>query len=221
MNLSEAVRKGNIDRIKEIIADKNVNPLHERYWKMKLDSAITKKDIEIIRVLLSSEYEFKTPHTGHEYCWFTFLKNAVSHQKYELVKMLLNHPRIDPGEQRSKALQLAVIGENYKMVELLLSHPKINPGDRDNEIIDNAVRGKSKKIMKLIFADPRVTPTRHTLYHAISKGDIEAINIILTYPNINVASHYNGLHNYYLSENKYNKIKKILESDPRHRKNSE
>ncbi len=71
----------------------------------------------------------------------------------EIVKLLLEDPRVDPGDDDNYAI---ISTSDKEIFKLLLADPRVDPSDRDNWLIKWASTISDKEIFKLLLADPRV-----------------------------------------------------------------
>lgn len=109
--------------------------------------AIQNGDTRMIKILLE---DGRMNPSGSE-----ILCTAVSKNNVEIVKMLLDDPRVLADDE---ALYVAYEYNNPKIFELILKEPTIDPTGDDNSIIDNVFDRIDyyKEIAKLLIKDKRV-----------------------------------------------------------------
>lgn len=106
-----------------------------------------------------------------------YLDVWITHSKYNLVKKLLEDPKVDPSVSGSQALKEACkILQNYeskppaelwdkryinnrKIILLLLSYPEVRPGVLDNQLLRHAVRQGDLALTMLLLSDTRINPS--------------------------------------------------------------
>jgi hypothetical protein len=97
------------------------------------------------------------------------------------VRRLLIHPRVNPGDEQNKALQVACERGHIDVVNLLLSDSRVNPSDKENLAIQCASKKGHVEIVKLLLADSRVDPSdknNEAIRFASQKGK-EIVKLLL------------------------------------------
>ena len=99
------------------------------------------------------------------YLFFYFIDNiqelfkcACKYDQIEVVKLLLQDPKVDPSYQYNYAIIWASFNGHIEVVKLLLQDPRVDPSDQDNESIRLASKYGYINIIKLLLQDPRVDP---------------------------------------------------------------
>ncbi len=82
--------------------------------------------------------------------WASFQGNT------EIVKMLLEDPRVDPSAENNWAIQSASIHGHTEVVRLLLEDPRVDPSANNNQAIIIASLKEYKDIVKLLLEDERM-----------------------------------------------------------------
>src|SRR3989304_5945772 len=79
------------------------------------------------------------------YLFFYFIDNiqelfkcACKYDQIEVVKLLLQDPKVDPSDQNNYAIRLASRKGHVEVVKLLLQDSRVNPSDHNNEAIGRA-----------------------------------------------------------------------------------
>jgi len=85
--------------------------------------------------------------------------NAVLYGHYDIVKLLLKNPKIDPRTLRNLAIRWAAENGHENIVKLLLQDSRVNPADLNNDAIRSAYRNGHYNIVKLLLQNSRVRKT--------------------------------------------------------------
>lgn len=170
-----ALHEDNTDVIMEALKSPNFNPNwgvhHERegfsYGNL-LTIASKYGNVQVVEELLKRSDA--DPNSDVDWSGSTPLIEAVENGGINLVKLLLNHPLVDPNVQdmySSTALMRVLYDyrNNIDIVKLLLSHPLIDPNVQSKE-----------GLTALILASKK----------ASKKGILEEIQALLEHPNINI-----------------------------------
>lgn len=75
---------------------------------------------------------------------------------YDIVKLLLQDPRVDPGAYANEAIRMAVNGKHPRVVNLLLEDSRVNPADYHNQALRIAIASGNEEITDLLLSDSRV-----------------------------------------------------------------
>lgn len=105
----------------------------------------------------------------------------------ELVKILLQHPRVNPGDRGNSAIIGASSAGHEKIVRLLLKDPRVNPGDQHNVAICQAAKNGHVEVIRILMADPRVNPGDPGLMAILQafEGDkVEVLRLFLDDPRV-------------------------------------
>lgn len=86
-----------------------------------------------------------------------FLASENGHS--EVVKLLLNDPRVDPSVSYNSAIRFASRNGHSEVVKLLLDDPRVDPSADDNEALRQASQNGHIEVVKLLLADSRVDPS--------------------------------------------------------------
>ena len=103
---------------------------------------------------------------------------AVEKNNQEIINLLLNDPRVDPGVDENAALQKAIQNNNLEIVNLLLNDQRVHPMC----LIIYAVMNNQIEIVKRLLEDSRVDPScndNRSLNLAAQKGHIDIVNLLL------------------------------------------
>lgn len=107
----------------------------------------------------------------------------------ELLKILIEHPNVDPSVKSNVAICRMVKCGHIEIVKLLLDHPKVDPADQHNWAIRRAVFYEQTEILKLLLAvtdkgiDPNVE-NHYCLKKAAEKNNLEMVQLLLPYCSI-------------------------------------
>ena len=218
-----ASANGNIEYVKKLLANSgiDINKTKTISNDTPLYVAAKNKHIEIVRLLLSS------PSIDVNNVFYLAIKNgetdivrilieeplvninkqlqyrfppirvAVELGQLEIVKLLLDHPRIIL--DRIGLLDSAVRNGFVSIVKLLLADPRIDineaPAHGGSTPLLSAIRNGNIEIVKLLLADPRIDINKLTQNNtmtpflaAIKKNDTGIIKLLLTDSRLNIAN---------------------------------
>ena len=155
MNIFEAIKKGNLDIVKELLdAGENVNI--KRYGENPLHIACENNNIEIVKLLLQHpniDVNAKENYTGN-----TCLHTASAKKSIRLVELLLEKPNIDVNIQNQDGdtplLLASQMRSNETVVRLLFDYPSVDVNIKN-------IKGYT------------------LLYYACSRGYVKVINSLL------------------------------------------
>lgn len=131
-----------------------------------------------------------------------------------LVKRLLNDPRVDPTDNNNNLFVISVLKNRINLVELLLKDPRINPGCGDNLSIYTATVQGSFEMVELLLQDPRVDPSdddNHTIRVATH---LRIVSLLLKDPRVDPSARNNQALKR-ACKNGYVELVKLLLQDPR------
>ena len=77
----------------------------------------------------------------------------------EVVKLLLNDPRVDPSADNNDTIRWASLFGNVEVVKLLLNDPRVDPSADNNDAICLASNNRPFEVFKLLLNDPRLNPS--------------------------------------------------------------
>ena len=77
----------------------------------------------------------------------------------EVLKILLEDPRVDPSANDNFALRLASAEGHTEVVRILLADERVDPSAKDNEALRWASSEGHTEVVNLLLADPRVDAT--------------------------------------------------------------
>jgi len=87
------------------------------------------------------------------------LDRAIHNGHTEVVRILLQDPRVDPSVRDQSAIRDACRLGNTELVRLLLHHPRVDPSAKEQEAIRNACVHNHFGVVRLLLSDPRVDPS--------------------------------------------------------------
>jgi ankyrin repeat protein len=139
--LRKSIKKGNVMMVNLLLNDKRIVPDIET-----MKDVIENDCVEVMREMLKNK---KVNLKG-------VLQLAVIKERLEIIKLLLDDPRVDPSDNSDTCIQYASESGNFEIVWLLLSDPRVNPGANNNYAIKCANKNGHTKIVDLLSSDPRV-----------------------------------------------------------------
>lgn len=107
----------------------------------------------------------------------------------EIVKLLLEDPRVDPSIDHNTPIEYASYSGHSEVVKLLLSDPRVDPSDRDNFIISHTCKRGHLEVIKLLLEDPRVDPSdrdNSPIEAGVIRGYYEIVKLLIEDPRVNV-----------------------------------
>jgi hypothetical protein len=100
-----------------------------------------------------------------------------------VVKLLLQHPRVDPSDGYDVAIRNAVINGNLCLVNLLLQDPRVDPRESRTTISTlklASIRGHIA-IVERLLQDSRIVPTEQDLNAAKECGHHAVVDRLQQY----------------------------------------
>ena len=135
----------------------------------------------------------------------------------DIVKLLLQNPKVDPSILNNKALRLAVENGHSDIVKLLLQDPRTDPSVQNNKMIIFASGYGYTNVVEVLLQDPRVDPSvwdNNALISASEGGYTDVVKLLLQDPNVDPSVNRNEAMEAasYLG---YTDIVQLLIQDPR------
>jgi len=84
---------------------------------------------------------------------------------FEIVRLLLKDPRVDPSDNNNYAIQWASERGHFEIVKLLLKDSRVDPSDNNNCAIRWASESGHLEIVRLLLEDLRVKNTYTKFYN--------------------------------------------------------
>ena len=85
---------------------------------------------------------------------FYISNSAIAHASQnghtEIVKLLLNHPKVNPADNANYAIRTASYNNRIEVVKLLLTNSRVNPTDCDHDAIELASKYGHIEVVKLL-----------------------------------------------------------------------
>jgi len=146
-----------------------------------LEWAINSDNLDLVKLLLS----YSPQSTNH----IDIVKKedhafiaAIYKGNHEMIKLLLNDPRIDPSLHTNIAIRDACYYGRANIVKILLADSRVKPHKVNNYCIYVACLRNHTEVVKLLLQDERVNPTANCnecLYKSCKKGYIEVVKLLL------------------------------------------
>ena len=147
-----------------------------------------------------------------------FRQFIKSNSHPDMIKLLLQDPRVDPSLNNNSAIDLAIKNNNIENVKLLLSDSRISLITSSNAIQFAIMRGHLE-VVKLLLADTKVAFDNKYLFWAAKSFQIEIVKLLLLDPRVNPSSDSNYLIRelcmYQYTSDPLVQIIKLLLQDPR------
>ena len=100
----------------------------------------------------------------------------------EVVKLLLQDPRVDPSAKNNYAIRWTSRKSRLEVVKLLLQDPRVDPSVDNNYAIGYASENGHSEVVKLLLQDPRVDPSdddNYAILLASDNGHSEVVKLLL------------------------------------------
>ena len=151
--------------------------LNWRFYYFELINNLTDKHqiLELDYIEISCLYN---PKFDLNYTFRLACKNGC----IEVVKLLLQDPRVDPTANDNYAFIYACENGHTEVVKLLLEDPRVDPSANNNFAIHCASENGHTEIVRLLLQDPRVDPSadnNFAIHCASQNGHIEIVRLLL------------------------------------------
>ena len=194
-------------KIKQLLLDeKNVDP-------EELKAIFKINNLKLLYYYLYRRDQLKIPLDTKSKLFI----DAVRVGNTEVVKLLLEDPRINPADDNNLAIGLASQNGYIEIVKLLLKDPRVDPSaDEDYAIRMSSERGKTE-VVRLLLKDDRVDPSAYNnwaIRWAIHERNTEVARLLLEDRRVDPSA----LNNYALrwaKEKGYTEIVDLLLKDKR------
>jgi ankyrin repeat protein len=109
---------------------------------------------------------------------------AVFYSQLEILKILLEDPRLNPCTETDLSISYAAQCNNIEILELLLLDTRFDPSVEDNHAIESVIYDKTKlKSAKLLLLDNRVQPNLTKYFRvAVFNYCLDTVKLILSEP---------------------------------------
>lgn len=118
------------------------------------------------------------------------IKDAATMGLTNVVRVLLADRRVDPSAEQDLALKEASLRGHLEVMRLLLADPRTNP---TMPLMKSASKGRVD-VIRILISDARITPLvkNLTLLEASIYRHLDAVNLLLTNPEVNPAHNNNA-----------------------------
>lgn len=113
---------------------------------------------------------------------FTALEWACFYGYFNVVKKLLNDPRVDPRRWGQAAIGLASENGHTKICKLLLADPRVDPSFNGNYALKYAAENGHSEVVRVLLTDPRVNPHdgfNFAIRKAAEKNHDEVLSVLV------------------------------------------
>jgi hypothetical protein len=104
--------------------------------------------------------------------------SAFETRSVEVLKMLLEDPRSNPGFRNNHAFMWAVKRTLLKNIAELLKCARVDPSDRDNRAVEFAIEHNKLDLLNVLLADARVSPV-HKLHAAVRDDSSPVVRAVV------------------------------------------
>uniref|UniRef100_A0A7S2WEC0 Uncharacterized protein n=1 Tax=Mucochytrium quahogii TaxID=96639 RepID=A0A7S2WEC0_9STRA len=181
-----AARNGHVEILRLLVANASTNPLPHMRTENAFMAACEQGRLEVVEVLVSPTGANVDPSCRQN----GGLKLACISKNTQLVKFLLDDPRVDPASQNQAALSSALTSRDIDMVELLLEDGRSNLSKLDPGVITNCTKFAPLRLVKMIFGakhDIPIDTVELAYVEACKAGAMETVKCIVSQTNINPA----------------------------------
>lgn len=182
IELDNAIRNHDIDRLKCLIADSRIEPL---VMNTAFCSAVKKGDLVCVELLLADPRVNPASYSN------SAITVAAKEGYLDIVERLLADPRVNPSTDYNSAISLAIRGRHIDIAERLLADPRVDPCD---SLCWASGVSTGPAIVRLLLKNPRTDPSAKdnvALRTAIGLGNIEIVELLLTDPRIDPSADNN------------------------------
>jgi ankyrin repeat protein len=112
---------------------------------------------------------------------------AYEYGYHEVVKLLLQDPRVNPSDNSNSAIRYASDKGYLEIVKLLLQDPRVDPSDDGNQAIRWASYYGHLEVVKLLLKDSRVDPladSNSAIINSCNRGHHEVVKLLLQDPRV-------------------------------------
>eukprot|EP01117_Protostelium_nocturnum_P007413 TRINITY_DN2653_c0_g1_i1.p1 TRINITY_DN2653_c0_g1~~TRINITY_DN2653_c0_g1_i1.p1 ORF type:complete len:389 (+),score=86.00 TRINITY_DN2653_c0_g1_i1:113-1168(+) len=165
-----AAQFGHTELVEFLLTCRGVNPNLNR----PLSSACRSEHLGVVRAILRDTRVDATQY--HE-----DFQSACKLGRFKVVKCFLNHGKLDPSLEGSKAFLLACRHGNSETVQVLLEDDRIDPKVNHSQCIVNAVEKGDSAMVSMLLKDGRANPASRenlALRTAVKKGNEEIIAML-------------------------------------------
>lgn len=171
----------------------NMNEIHPRYGTI-LHQCASMNNIELLLFIIEFNIDMNCLDNG-----MTPLHQAILYENTEIIKILLSHEKTDPNiliNGHIAPISYCIAKKRTDYVKLLLECNRTNVNNQTSDqmsILQEALKAKAYDCAKLIAyqldIDFNVVDAngRTMLQNAVRDGDIEAVNILISHPGINLS----------------------------------
>lgn len=177
--LIEAINNENTEKVRELLANPNIDVNVKDMGYPALIVALGKRSIDIVKLLLA--HPNINVNFEDEYGNIALIK-AVYDGNIEAIKELLKHPNIVVNAKdinEDTALSNAIRYGNIEIIKELLKHPKIDVNAKDrlgDTALMSAIQGQNIEIIKELLKHPKIDINyRNRRSHLTAKGWVESI----------------------------------------------
>ena len=205
--------KGNVEDIKDYL--KYLKPYSEEYIESKIDLNSWTKVIDVgvpkfVKKMIDSGQD---PSYRNNFA----IQWASDNGHTNVVKLLLEDPRVDPSADNNFAIRWASQNGHTKVVKVLLDDPRVDPSVGNNASIRWASNNGHIEVVRLLLNDKRVDPSADdnwAIRYASQNGRVEVVKLLLDDPRVDPTVD-NNYPIRYAAQNGYIKVVEVLLNDSR------
>ena len=204
---------GSIEDIKDYL--KWLKPYNKEYIESKInlndwDEVIEVGILKFVKNLIDKGFD---PSIDDNYA----IQLASYNGHTEVVKLLLDDPRVDPTVGNNFAIRMSSEYNHPDVVKLLLQDERVDPSTLNNYAVRWSSYKGHTKVVKMLLDDPRVDPSakdNYAIMSAADHGHTEVVKLLLDDPRVDPTAIDNQAIRW-ASFNAHTEVVKVLLDDPR------
>lgn len=182
--LCDTGKRGDVAEVKRLLEHPLADP--NFVWGRALSEAAAAGMVDVVKLLLTRVNPFADDGIA--------LRRAAFNGHSEVVRLLLQDGRADPGS-RNNAAMLVAAGYGYSdVVKLLLHDVRVDPASHMAASLRWAAWKGHTQVLELLLADGRADPAAcddEALRVAAQKGHLEAVKLLLADPRTDASAESN------------------------------
>jgi ankyrin repeat protein len=156
--------------------------------------AVKTNSVSLVQLLLQPIDGHPDPSTSNNHA----IRYACENGHTEIVRMLLQDPRVDPSDSDNKAICIASANGHTEIVRQLLQDPRVDPTAWHNEAFQSACGNGHTEVVRILLqwssGTKRVDPSNYSnqaLRKASMEGYTEIVRLLINDPRVDASSNSN------------------------------
>jgi len=155
-------REGNIDAVKEMLNDPEVDPAYDDNYPIQ--KAVFYGNVSVVQELLKDLRVDPSGDNNFALCWSAESKNAD-----KTIELILKDSRVDPTENDNEPLINACRAENYNVVKVLLEDGRVNLNARNGDAI-HYILFNIETFLPIILNNKKFINEMYNVYYKLYKN---------------------------------------------------